>query len=157
MKKIILLLLLVASVHSISFSQLPTKPVLTTKAAQKIMDAALAYAKTNNAPGGCIAIVDDGGHLLMLVRMDGTFAKASEVSTGKAQSAALFKKETKGFEDKINSDRPAVITVGAIMLKGGVPITYKGVVIGGIGVSGAATAEQDAEIAAAGANVDLDK
>lgn len=157
MNKMILLFFLVAGLNSKSIAQLPTKPVLTAKAAQKIMDAALAYAKTNNAPGGCIAIVDDGGHLIMLVRMDGTFAKASEVSIGKAQTAALFKKETKGFEDKINTDRPALITVGANFLKGGMPILYKGFVIGGIGVSGAASAEQDAEIAAAGANIDLDK
>lgn len=150
------ILLLLTGIYSASVAQLPNKPVLTTKATQKIMDAALGYAKTNKAPGGCIAIVDDGGHLMMLVRLDGTFAKAAEVSTGKAQTAALFKKETKGFEDKINTDRPALITVGANFLKGGIPIMYKGFVIGGIGVSGAASAEQDAEIASAGANIDLD-
>jgi glc operon protein GlcG len=138
-------------------AQLSTKPVLTLKAAQHIMDAAVAFAKKNNAPGGCIAIVDDGGAAILLTRLDGTFAKASEVSLAKAHTAATFKKVTKDFEDKINSDRPALATVGVNMLKGGYPIIYKGFVIGGIGVSGAASAEQDAQIAEAGTQAEFDK
>jgi glc operon protein GlcG len=140
-----------------TYAQLPTKPVLTLKAAQQIMNASLAFAKKSGAPGGCIAIVDDGGAVLLLVRLDGTFPKASEVSLAKAQTAATFKKVTKDFEDKINSDRPALATVGANMLKGGYPIIYKGFVIGGIGVSGAASAEQDAQIAEAGTQAEFDK
>jgi glc operon protein GlcG len=140
-----------------AYAQLPTKPVLTLKAAQQIMDAAVAFAKKSGAPGGCIAIVDDGGAALLLVRLDGTFPKASEVSLAKAQTAATFKKVTKDFEDKINADRPALATVGVNMLKGGYPIMYKGIVIGGIGVSGAASAEQDAQIAEAGTQAEFDK
>jgi glc operon protein GlcG len=137
-------------------AQLPTKYILTQKAAHKIMDDALAYAKQNNAPGGCIAITDDAGSLILLEKLDGTFPKASDVSTAKAQTAVLFHKETQFFEDKINSNRQALITVGVNMLKGGYPIMYKGQVIGGIGVSGAATAEQDAQIAEAGTKAKFD-
>jgi glc operon protein GlcG len=149
------LLLLLGS--PLAAQTLPTHYILTQKAAHKIMDAALAFAKTNNAPGGSIAIVDQAGSVVLLERIDGTFPKASEVSIAKAQTAALFQKETKGFEDKINSDRPALVTVGANMLKGGYPIVYKGQIIGGIGVSGAASAEQDAQIAEAGIKADLEK
>lgn len=156
MKKILSIVSITLAISFSSKAQLPTKYVLTQAAAHKIMDAALAYAKTNNAPGGCIAVVDDAGNLILLERIDGTFPKASEVSTAKAQTAALFKKETKFFEDKINTDRPALATVGVNMLKGGYPIIYKGQVIGGIGVSGAASADQDAQIAEAGTQVNLD-
>ena len=155
MKSILLSIFLIA-VSVCSKAQLPTKYILTEKAAHAIMDAAIAFAKANNSPGGCIAIVDDGGNLILLERLDGTFAKASDVSTAKAQTAALFKKETKFFEDKINTDRPALATVGVNMLKGGYPIMYKGQIIGGIGVSGAASADQDAQIAEAGTQANLD-
>ena len=155
MKSILLSIFLIA-VSLCSKAQLPTKYILTEKAAHTIMDAAIAFAKANNSPGGCIAIVDDGGNLILLERLDGTFAKASDVSTAKAQTAALFKKETKFFEDKINTDRPALATVGVNMLKGGYPIIYKGQIIGGIGVSGAASADQDAQIAEAGTQAKLD-
>lgn len=120
------------------------------------MEASQLYLKQNNAPGGSIAIVDDGGTLILLERLDGTFSKASEVSIAKAQTAALFKKETGFFEDKINSDRPALITVGPNMLKGGIPIVYRGQVIGAIGVSGTASAEQDVQVALAGIAINLD-
>ena len=155
MKSILLSIFLIA-VSLCSKAQLPTKYILTEKAAHTIMDGAIAFAKANNSPGGCIAIVDDGGNLILLERLDGTFAKASDVSTAKAQTAALFKKETKFFEDKINTDRPALATVGVNMLKGGYPIIYKGQIIGGIGVSGAASADQDAQIAEAGTQAKLD-
>ena len=74
--------------------------------------------------------MDAGGHLLYLERMDNTFAQAAEVSHQKARTAALFKKETKSFEDNINGGRVALTTVGPVMLQGGLPIIYKGDVIG---------------------------
>lgn len=147
--------LLLLSLNNLAFGQLPTQFVLTQKAAHQIMDQALQTAKTLKAPGGSIAIVDAAGTLVLLERLDGTFLKASEVSIAKAQTAALFKKDTQFFEDKINSDRPALITVGPNMLKGGVLIVYKGQVVGAIGVSGTASADQDVEVAAAGAKADL--
>jgi glc operon protein GlcG len=154
--KLITAAIVLFTFQSNMFAQLPTKYVLTQKAAHKIMDEALQLAKTVNAPGGSIAIVDDAGTVVLLERLDGTFTKASEVSIAKAQTAALFKKETKFFEDKINSDRPALITVGPNMLKGGVPVMYKGQVIGAIGVSGTASADQDVQLAEAGAKAVLD-
>lgn len=154
--KFILAPVVILCFNIVSFAQLPTKYMLTQKAAHKIMDEALLLAKTLNAPGGSIAIVDDAGTLVLLERLDGTFLKASEVSIAKAQTAALFKKDTKFFEDKINGDRPALITVGPNMLKGGVPIVYKGQVIGAIGVSGTASAEQDVQLDEAGAKAAFD-
>lgn len=154
--KFIAAAILVIIFQNALFAQLPTKYVLTQKAAHKMMEEALSLAKTLNAPGGSIAIVDDAGTLVLLERLDGTFLKASEVSIAKAQTAAAFKKETKFFEDKINSDRPALITVGPNMLKGGVPVIYKGQVIGAIGVSGTASADQDVQLAEAGAKAVID-
>ena len=156
LSKLITAAIVLFTFQSNMFAQLPTKYVLTQWAAHKIMDEALQLAKTLNAPGGSIAIVDDAGTVVLLERLDGTFTKASEVSIAKAQTAALFKKETKFFEDKINSDRPALITVGPNMLKGGVPVVYKGQVIGAIGVSGTASADQDVQLAEAGAKAVLD-
>jgi len=155
MKKIFLMLPILFTVV-VATAQLPTKFILTQKAAHVVMEDALAYAKANNSPGGAIAIVDDGGNLVMLERIDGTFPKAAEVSIHKAQTAALFKKETVDFESKINTERAALLSVGVTMLKGGIPIIYKGQVIGAIGVSGCATAEQDTEVAKAGSKA-IDK
>ncbi|RIV24019.1 heme-binding protein [Fibrisoma montanum] len=137
-------------------AQVKTTYLLTQESCKKIAAASLKYAADNAAPGGSVAIVDAGGHLLYLERMDGTFAQAAEVSFQKARSAALFKKETKGFEDNINGGRFALTTVGPVMLQGGFPIIYKGEVIGAIGVSGAKSADQDTEIAKAGASAKLD-
>ncbi len=123
---------------------------LTLEGAKEIMAKAQEYAKANNAPGCAIAIVDAGGNLILLERLTGTFAVASEVSHGKARTAALFKMPSKNLEENILKGRTSLITVGENMLRGGVPIIYKGKVIGGIGVSGAASADQDAEIAQAG-------
>lgn len=123
---------------------------LTLEGAKEIMAKATEYAKANNAPGGAIAIVDAGGNLILLERLTNTFPIASEVSHGKARTAALFKMPSKNLEDNILKGRTSLITVGENMLRGGVPIIYKGKVIGGIGVSGAASADQDAEIAQAG-------
>ena len=123
---------------------------LTLEGAKEIMAKAQEYAKANNAPGGAIAIVDAGGNLILLERLNGTFPIAAEVSHGKARTAALFKMPSKNLEENILKGRTSLITVGENMLRGGVPIIYKGKVIGGIGVSGAASADQDAEIAQAG-------
>ena len=151
-----LLVAILLGFNKTSIAQLPTKYVLTQKTAHKMMTEALQLAKILNAPGGSIAIVDDAGTLVLLERLDGTFLKASEVSIAKAQTAALFKKDTKFFEDKINGDRPALITVGPNMLKGGVPVMYKGQIIGAIGVSGTASADQDVQLAEAGAKAVFD-
>lgn len=137
-------------------AQVKTTYSLTQESCKKIAAAAVKYAVDNAAPGGSIAIVDAGGHLLYLERMDNTFAQAAEVSYQKARTAALFKKDTKGFEDNINTGRVALTTVGPVMLQGGLPILYKGEVIGAIGVSGTKSADQDTDVAKAGVAVKLD-
>ncbi len=139
----------------IAHSQISESYSLDLEGARIIMEAAKSYAKSNNAPGGAIAIVDSGGHLILLERLTGTFAIASEVSIGKAKTAAVFGFPSKNLEDAINGGRGSLVTVGQNMLRGGIPIKYKGVTIGGIGVSGAASADQDVEIALAGLNLDF--
>ncbi len=123
---------------------------LTLEAAQKIGGMAMDYLKTNKAPGGAIAIVDGAGFPIYLVRATGTFHAASDVSIGKARTSALFGFPSKNMEDGIYAGRNSLITAGYNMMRGGVPIRVNGVVVGGIGVSGAASADQDVEIAQAG-------
>src|SRR4029453_769021 len=107
----------------------------------RVAAAAVFYARSHGAPGGSIAVVDAGGHTLYLERLDGTFAAASDVSIGKARTAVHFGKPTRGLEEAINKGRPALLPVAGITwftpLQGGVPIIVNGVVVGGIGVSGA--------------------
>ena len=106
-------------------------------------------------PGGSIAIVDAGGHTLYLERLDGTFTASSDVSIGKARTAVNFGKPTRGLEESINKGRPALLPVADVTwftpLIGGIPIVVDGHVVGGIGVSGAKTQDQDEEVALAGA------
>jgi len=149
------LLTLALLTASIAQAQVKTTYTLTQESCKKIAAGALKYATDNAAPGGSIAIVDAGGHLLYLERMDNTFAQAAEVSIQKARTAALFKKDTKGFEDNINGGRVALTTVGPVMLQGGIPILYKDDVIGAIGVSGTKSADQDTDVARAGIAVKI--
>jgi len=128
---------------------------ISLEGARKIVSEAVQYAKTVNAPGGSIAVVDAGGNLVYLERLDGTFAAAAEVSIKKANTAALFKAPSSKLENSINGGRQALITVGHTFLQGGVPIQYEGQVIGAIGVSGSASAQQDEDIALAGAKSKL--
>src|ERR1700739_1799294 len=117
--------------------------------------AAMASARSHDRPGGAVAIVDAGGNTIYLERLDGTFAASADVSIGKARTAAHFGRATRGMEDAINKSRPALASVAAVTaftpLQGGIPIMVGKDVIGAIGVSGAATAQQDEEIAIAGA------
>lgn len=137
-------------------AQVEKSYTLTLEGAKKIMTAATDYAKANNAPGAAIAIVDAGGHVILLERLTGTFPAASEVSIGKANTSAIFTFESKKLEDGIIGGRTSLITVGHNMLRGGIPLMYNGQVVGAIGVSGAASADQDVEIAKAGAAAKFD-
>src|ERR1700745_3741195 len=133
------LIALIAIVSTASAQQIVAKKSLTLEGANKAIAAALDYAKKNNAPGGVIAVVDDGGNLMALERLDGTFAMGSTISIGKARTAVLFKKPTRFFEELINKGRTAMTAVdGFTPLIGGIPIVIDGQVVGGIGVSGAA-------------------
>ena len=129
------------------------KPVLTLDMARLLITAAADEARRVGAPGGAIAVVDDGGYLISAERWDNTFPSASVVSLGKARTAALFRKPTKVFEDAINKGRTAMTALPDTLLtplQGGVPIAVRGQVVGAVGVSGAASAQQDEELALAG-------
>lgn len=133
-------------------AQTEQKSGLTLDGAKKVIAAAVAEAKSRNAPGGAIAVVDDGGNLIALERLDNTFAAGANISIGKARTAALFKRPTKAFEDIINKGRTAMTTLPDFTpLQGGVPILIDGQIVGAVGVSGAASAQQDEDLAIAGA------
>jgi glc operon protein GlcG len=134
-------------------AQVADKKALTLDGAKKVIAAAVAEAKNKSAPGGVIAVVDDGGNLMVLERLDGTFAAGAMISIGKARTAALFRRPTRFFEDVIKNGRTPMIALNDFTpLQGGVTIEFEGKVIGGVGVSGAASAQQDEELAIAGAN-----
>jgi uncharacterized protein GlcG (DUF336 family)/mannose-6-phosphate isomerase-like protein (cupin superfamily) len=136
-------------------ADLASTPTLTLDGAKAVTGAALEYAHSKAAPGAAIAVVDASGTLIYLERLDGTFLNASEIPVGKARTAVLFGKPTRVFEDLVNKGRYAMLDVPAVApftpLQGGVPIIVGGKVVGAIGVSGAASAAQDDEIASAGA------
>jgi glc operon protein GlcG len=128
------------------------KPSLSLEGARKVIAGARQEAAAKNAPGGVIAVVDDGGNLIALERLDGTFAAGANISIGKARTAALFRRPTRVFEEIINKGRTAMTALNDFTpLQGGVPITVGGRIVGGVGVSGAASAQQDEELAIAGA------
>jgi glc operon protein GlcG len=132
-------------------AQVVEKKVLTLEGARRAIAAAEAEARRNSA-GGIIAVVDDGGNLIALERLEGTFAAGARVSIGKARTAALFKKPTRFFEELINKGRTAMAALDDFTpLIGGVPIVIDGRIVGAIGVSGANSAQQDEELALAGA------
>jgi glc operon protein GlcG len=154
--KLTIATLLLLSTAVFAHSQTVEKKALTIDGARKVIASAVAYAKKNNAPGGVIAVVDEGGNLMALERLDGTFAAGANISIGKARTAVLFKRPTKAFEDIIKNGRTAMVALPDAYftpLQGGVPITIDGQIVGGVGVSGAASAQQDEELAMAGANV----
>jgi glc operon protein GlcG len=131
-------------------AQLAEKKVLTLAAAQKMVAAAQAEAGRKNL-AGVIAVVDDGGWPILVLRMDNAAYVASvELAPGKARTAALFKKPSQALEEAINHGRIAAVTAhGFIEMQGGLPIIVDGQVIGGIGAS-FDTPEHDVEIANAG-------
>jgi uncharacterized protein GlcG (DUF336 family)/mannose-6-phosphate isomerase-like protein (cupin superfamily) len=137
-----------------SSAQVTEKKTLTLEGAKKVIAAAEDYARQNNAPGGVIAVVDDGGNLMALERLDGTFAAGASISIGKARTAVMFKKPSKVFEDLINKGRTTMVALKDFTpLQGGIPIVVGGQIVGGVGVSGASSAQQDEELAIAGAQV----
>lgn len=134
-------------------AQVADKKGLTLDGAKNVTAAAVAEAKSKHAPGAAIAVVDEGGNLIAVERLDNTFAAGSNISIGKARTAVLFKRPTKFFEDVINKGRTAMTTLNDFTpLQGGIPIIVDGQIIGAVGVSGAASAQQDEELAIAGAN-----
>ncbi|WP_019141435.1 GlcG/HbpS family heme-binding protein [Noviherbaspirillum massiliense] len=127
-----------------------SKQYLTLDDVKKIAAAAEAEAKANNWAVS-ISIVDDGGHLLWLQRLDGAAPISAQIAPAKAKTAALGRRESKVYEDMINNGRYSFITAPVLegMLEGGVPITVGGQCLGAVGVSGVKSTE-DAQIAKAG-------
>lgn len=133
-------------------AQVVDKKALTLDGAKKVIAAAEAEAVKNHV--GCsIAVVDDGGNLVAFHRIDPTFPAGAHVSIGKARTAALFRQPTKNFEDVITQKgRTSMIALDDFTpLQGGVPIVVGGQIVGAIGVSGSASADQDEQFAKAGA------
>jgi glc operon protein GlcG len=142
-------LALLALPQSIFTADLPTKKVLSLDVARQVAAAAEKHARENKW-NVCIAIVDDGGHLVYFQRIDGTQTGSVLVSQRKAQTAIGFKRPSKVFEEGVASGRNALIALpGAVPLEGGLPLVVDGEMIGAIGVSGV-TAQQDGMIAQAG-------
>lgn len=126
------------------------QPALTLEAATRIADAAQAEA-TRNKWNVVIAVVDAGGYLVHLRRLDDTQLGSVAVAQEKAKSAVLFRRPTKAFAEAVASGRTAVLRLpGAIPIEGGVPLLAGNQLVGAIGVSGV-TAEQDGQVAQAGA------
>jgi uncharacterized protein GlcG (DUF336 family) len=126
------------------------KPVLASDDAQRIAAAACAEALAHGW-AVTIAIVDDGGHLLWLQRLDGAAPLSAQIATAKARTSAIGRRETKVYEDMINQGRTAFLSAPGLegMLEGGVPVLVDGQCVGAVGVSGVKSAE-DAQIARAG-------
>jgi uncharacterized protein GlcG (DUF336 family) len=131
--------------------ELATKKALTLSVAKQVAAAAEKHARDNKW-NVCIAIVDDGGHLVYFQRIDGTQTGSVLVSQRKAQTAIAFKRPSKVFEEGVAGGRNALLALpGAVPLEGGLPLVVDGEMIGAIGISGV-TAQQDGMIAQAGAD-----
>jgi uncharacterized protein GlcG (DUF336 family)/mannose-6-phosphate isomerase-like protein (cupin superfamily) len=153
MKHTQILVLIFAVITSAAVAQVTEKKGLTIEGAREVISAAVGEAKKLNAPGGVIAVVDEGGNLMALERLDGTFAAGANISVGKARTAALFKRPTKTFEEIIRNGRTPMVALNDFTpLQGGVPIEVDGQIVGAVGVSGASSAQQDEDLAIAGAN-----
>ena len=127
-----------------------TKPVLELADVKAILSAAEAEAAKNNWIVS-IAVVDDGGNLLGMIRRDGAAPVSAHICQAKARTAALGRRDTKGYEDMINGGRTAFLSAPVIdgMLEGGLPVMKDGECLGAVGVSGVKSTE-DAQIAKAG-------
>ena len=127
-----------------------SKPVLTSEDVKRMTAAAEAEA-LKNAWAVTIAIVDDGGHLLALQRLDGAAPISAYIAPAKARTAALGRRESRIYEEMINQGRVSFLSAPELvgMLEGGVPVMADGQCVGAVGVSGVKSTE-DAQIARAG-------
>ncbi len=125
-----------------------TKPCLTLDDCRKIGAASEAEARKNKW-NVVIAILDDGGHLLRLERMDGATPFNATVAIEKGRSAAVSRRSTKNWEDRVAAGRNAVLKMPVLPVQGGVPIMVNGECVGAVGVSGVQSHE-DEQIANAG-------
>jgi glc operon protein GlcG len=144
-------LIAVVALSSAAAAQVTEKKALTLEGARKVVATAVATAKSRSTTG-VVAVVDDGGNLMALERLDGTFGAGAKISIGKARTAALFKKPSRAFEDVIGKGRTAMVALDDFTpLQGGIPLEIGGQIVGAVGVSGASSAQEDEELALAGA------
>ena len=131
---------------------LPSKKTLSLEAARVALAAAEAEARRNNWRV-VIAVVDEGGHTLALVRLDGTQWSSVDTAVEKARAAVAWKRPTRLLEESVNQGRTAFVSIsqGMALLQGGVPIEVEGTIIGAVGVSGV-KASDDEVIALAAVN-----
>ena len=127
------------------------RTVLTLEGARRISAAAEAEARRQGW-NVCIAVVDASGILVHFVRRDDTQAASAEIAIGKARTAAMFRRPTRAMEESIAGGRTALMSFPAIPVTGGLPLVADGTVIGGIGVSGVHS-DQDEIVARAGAKL----
>jgi uncharacterized protein GlcG (DUF336 family) len=147
------LLFVAASASAQAPAPPPYGPAITLEQAKKAMAGAEAEAKKNNW-NVVITILDSGGHVVMVSRLDGAQLGSLDVARDKAHSAVAFRRPTKVFQDLVaqgGANLRLLNLSGASLLEGGIPIVVGGRLIGAIGVSGV-TSEQDAQIAKAGAD-----
>jgi glc operon protein GlcG len=128
-----------------------SKSVLTVAETTRILEAARAEAEKNQW-AVTIAVVDDGGHPLAMLRLDGCAPIGAYIAPEKARTAALGRRESKQYEDMINGGRTAFLSAPLVAtLEGGVPVVVEGQVVGAVGVSGVRP-DQDSQVARIAAN-----
>jgi len=120
-----------------------SRPCLTLEDCRKVTAACEAEARKNKWIVS-IAILDDGGHVLMLTRMDGAAPVTAQIATEKGRSAAVSRRSTKVSEDRIAAGRVALLKMPVLPVQGGVPIMHQGECVGAIGVSGVQSHEDEA-------------
>lgn len=132
--------------------KLITKKTLSLEAAKMLVEFAVSKARELEV-GAAIALVDDGGHLICLERIDGTMAAAANIAIGKAATAVGFKRSGSVLEETVTIERPAMKTLNSVTpapfvpLKGSYPIEIDGNIVGAIAVAGAGTGQNDETIA----------
>jgi uncharacterized protein GlcG (DUF336 family) len=137
-------------IDAIAKPPMQQKPYLAHEDARRIAAAAESEARAHRW-AVTIAVVDDGGHLLWLQRLDGAAPISAQIAPAKARTSALGRRESKVYEEMINGGRPAFLSAPTLdgMLEGAVPVMIDGHCVGAVGVSGVKSSE-DAQIARAG-------
>jgi uncharacterized protein GlcG (DUF336 family) len=120
-----------------------SRPCLTLEDCRKVTAACEAEARKNKWSVS-IAILDDGGHVLMLTRMDGAAPVTAQIATEKGRSAAVSRRSTKVSEERIAAGRVALLKMPVLPVQGGVPIMHQGECVGAVGVSGVQSHEDEA-------------
>lgn len=149
LKLAVIALAIALAAQSAVAAPLESKPILSLEAARGMVAAAEAAAAKNHWHM-VIAIVDDGGNLLILERMDGTHLASIDIAQRKAHTAAIFAAPSKNFSEALAGGNTAMLALGVLPFEGGIPIMVDGKQVGSIGVSGGAQAPMDGQVAQAG-------